>query len=104
MASFLKRLFGLGGGGGEEAGGSPEGAPTAKAIEHDGFTIKATPYKDGGQYQLCGIIEKDVGGELKTHRYIRAEKFAALDDAVEMTLAKGRQIVDQNGERVFKAG
>ena len=25
-----------------------------------------------------------------------------VDDAVEMTLSKGRQIVDQNGERVFR--
>lgn len=100
MASFLKRWFGIGGGEAEPA--SPETARTVKSIEHEGFTIRATPYKDGGQYQLCGVIEKEIGGELKSHRYIRAEKFPALDDAVEMTLSKGRQIVDQNGERVFK--
>ncbi len=99
MVSFLKKLFGMGGG--ADAAG-PDGAATAKSIEHDGFTIRATPYKDGGQYQLCGVIEKEIGGELKSHRYIRAEKFPGLDDAVEMTLSKGKQIVDQNGERVFK--
>jgi len=99
MASFLKRWFG---GGAAAETESPDTAPTAKQIEHEGFVIRATPYKEGGQFQLCGVIEKEVAGELKSHRYIRAEKFAGLDDAVEMTLMKGRQIVDQNGERVFK--
>ena len=50
--SFLKRLFG-GGGGSQDA----EGAP-AKQIEHKGFTIAATPYKNDGQYQTCGVVSK----------------------------------------------
>ena len=96
--SFLKSLLAKLGGG---AGGEAQPA-ASKEIEHAGFTIRATPYKEEGQYQLCGVIEKEVDGEMKSHRFIRAERFPGLDDAVEMTFAKGRQIVDQNGERVFK--
>lgn len=98
--SFLKSLFSKLAGGGD-AGGAEEAPKVAKEIEHDGFTIRATPYKEAGQFQLCGVIAKEVGGAMKEHRFIRAERFASLDDAVEMTLTKGRQIVDQNGERVF---
>ena len=51
--SFLKSLFGLGGKGDADA------APAAAAqVEHKGFTIKATPFKEAGQYQTCGIISK----------------------------------------------
>lgn len=94
--SFLKRLFG--GGGSDESAGS--GTP-AKQIEHKGFTIAATPYKNDGQYQTCGVVSKEIDGVLKEHRFVRADRFASLDDAVEVSLRKGQQIVDEQGERIF---
>ena len=93
--SFLKRLFG-GGGSDESAGGSP-----AKQIEYKGFTIAATPYKNDGQYQTSGVVSKEIDGVLKEHRFVRADRFAALDDAIEVSLRKGQQIVDEQGERIF---
>lgn len=94
--SFLKRLFGGGGGSEESAGGKP-----AKQIEHKGFTIAATPYKNDGQFQTSGVVSKEIDGVLKEHRFVRADRFAALDDAVEVSLRKGQQIVDEQGERIF---
>lgn len=95
--SFLKRFFG--------GGGSAE-APVAvdvvgKEIEHNGFLIRATPFKEGGQFQTCGVVSKEIDGVLKEHRFIRADRFAALDDAIDVSLKKGRQLVDEQGERVF---
>lgn len=94
--SFFKRLFG---------GGAPEASGPGKAartIEYNGFTISATPYKaDGGQYQTSGSVSKEVDGAVKEHRFIRADRFASLDDAVEVSLSKGRQLVDQLGDKVF---
>ncbi len=92
--SFLRRLF-----------GSKVAAETAEAdgpsVEHKGYTIKATPYVAQGQHQLCGVIEREVGGELKSARFIRADRFAAREDAEQAALAKGRQIVDEQGDKVF---
>ena len=93
--SFLKKLFGLGG------GEAPQEA-RAEPQDYEGFTILATPYKEGGQYQLCGVISKEIDGERREHRFIRADRFASMDDAVEMTLMKARQIIDQQGERIFR--
>ncbi|MBZ9872968.1 hypothetical protein LB542_19150 [Mesorhizobium sp. BR1-1-9] len=95
--SFLKRLFG---GGGDEAA-EPKSAAPAKQVEHKGFTISATPYKADGQYQTCGVVSKDVDGVLKEHRFIRADRFAGLDDAVDISIKKGIQLVDEQGERIF---
>jgi hypothetical protein len=92
--SFWKSLFG---GSSESAG---EGKPSAPA-EYNGFTIRAAPYKAEGQYQTAGVITKDVGGVPKEHKFIRADRHASYDDAVEFSLAKARQIVDQQGERMF---
>jgi hypothetical protein len=92
--SFLKRLFG---GGGEKV----EAPVVAKEIEHKGFIIRATPYKRDGQYQTSGTVSKEIAGVVKEHKFIRADRFAGLDDAVEVSLSKGRQIVDEQGERMF---
>ncbi len=94
--SFWKRLFG---GSGSAAG---ESSGPAKSIEHKGFTIHAEPYKSEGQYQTAGRIQKDVDGLAKEHRFIRADRFASFDEAVEFALLKGRQIVDEQGERIFR--
>lgn len=96
--SFLKSLFGL-------APKTPA-APTGplKTIEHNGFTIHATPYPEGGQHQLCGVVEKIVDGETRSHRFVRADRFPVLDEAVEFTLVKGRQLVDQEGDALFRRG
>jgi len=93
--SFWKRLFG----GGEDGGGS---APAVTGeMEHQGYVIRAMPFKEGGQYQTAGVIVKEVDGVLREHRFIRADRFASLEDASEFTLAKGRQIIEQNQGRVF---
>jgi len=94
--SFLKKLFGLG-----DPAGDPSGARPAKEIEHKGFTIAATPYKNDGQYQTCGVVSKEIDGVLKEHRFIRADRFAGLDDAVDVAIKKGKQIVDEQGEKIF---
>ena len=94
--SFLKRLFGLGGG---EA--KPSAPAVAKEAEHKGFTIHATPFREGGQFQTAGVVSKEIGGEIKEHRFIRADRFPSLDQAADHALVKGRQIIDEQGERVF---
>lgn len=94
--SFLKRLFG----GGDES--APAEAKPAGEAEHNGFLIRATPFKQDGQYQTCGVVSKEIDGVVKEHKFIRADRFAGLEDAVSITLNKGRQLVDEQGERLFK--
>jgi hypothetical protein len=95
--SFLKKFFG---GGSTDTGG--EAQPVAgKEIEHKGFTIRATPFKAEGQYQCCGLVIKEIDGVVKEHKFIRADRFASIDDAADIALRKGQQLVDEQGERIF---
>jgi hypothetical protein len=92
--AFWKKLFG---GSGGEGGQSS----SVKTLEHKGFLITAQPYKEGGQWQLAGTISKDVGGVMKEHRFVRADRFGDANEAAEIALSKGRQIIDEQGERIF---
>jgi hypothetical protein len=70
-------------------------------VEYKGYRIRPTPYLAGGQYQTAGIIEKDFAGDIRQHRFIRAERHASSEDAMAFAIAKGRQIIDETGDRLF---
>ena len=97
--SFFKKLFG--GGSGENAGSAPAEAKAKRQIEHQGYVIKATPYKEGGQWQTCGVITKTIDGDTREHRFIRADRFSDEDAAADHSIAKGKQMVEQVGDRMF---
>lgn len=91
--SFWKKLFGIEKGEAERA---------ADPVEYKGFTIHPRPYRENGQYQTAGLIEKEIGSLRKEHRFIRADRFAGFDDAVAFTVMKARQIIDQEGEAILR--
>ena len=93
--SFLKSLFG--GKGGERSGAAKAGATE----EYNGFVIRAAPQAQGGEHILAGSVEKEIGGELKSHTFIRADRFSSRDDAEAAALRKGKQLVDEQGDRLF---
>lgn len=94
--SFWKALFG---GGKSSEGEAPAGA--VRSVEHEGFLIEATPYLENGQYQVAGTISKTIDGVRKEHKFIRADRCPAIEDAADMSIRKGKQIVEQVGDRVF---
>ena len=95
--SWLSKLFGSGGS--DASVGTGVGAPEE---EYKGFTITAVSMSAGSEYQLAGRIEKDVRGEVRRYDFVRADRFSSKDDAVAMAISKGRQIVDEQGEQMFK--
>lgn len=89
--SFWKKLFG----GGDAA---EPAAPSVRGEEYKGFTIRFIAMAAGSEFQLSGLIEKDG----KTHTFIRADRFGSKTEAESATVAKGRQIIDEQGERIFE--
>jgi hypothetical protein len=71
-------------------------------VEYKGYVIRAAPFQSNSHYQTAGVIEREIGGVLKQHRFIRADAYATYDDAVNFTLNKARQIIDLQGERMFE--
>jgi len=94
--SFWKNLFG--------GGGTPKSIEPAVVGEeaYKGFTVKAITMPVGSEYQLAGTIEKSIEGELKTYKFVRADRFSSKEDVVVFSLAKGRQIIDEQGDGIFR--
>lgn len=95
--SFLKKLFGKA----KNTDTAVKDIPGSE-LEYEGFVIRATPYAAEGQLQSCGIISKTINGEMKEYRFVRADRFSTMDDAVRMVHIKGRQIIDENGDDIFQ--
>ncbi|MCU0906187.1 MAG: HlyU family transcriptional regulator [Rhodobacteraceae bacterium] len=92
--SLWSRLFGGGGGGGPA---TPRHSPET----HKGFTITPDPMREGPRFRIRGHVSKEVGGEMRTHTFIRADTLESEDAAVAATLGKGRQLIDEQGDRLF---
>ena len=93
--SWLTRL--LGGGEMARAETSTHGHPEM----HEGYEIRPAPTKAEGGWRIAATIEKEVGGERKVHKLVRADVIADRDAAVTASIAKARQVIDQQGESLF---
>jgi hypothetical protein len=84
------------------AGGASAGPAAAAApVEYKGYRIIPTPYRDKEQYQTSGTIQKEAPDGLKEHKFIRADTYHSRDDAIAFTIAKAKQIIDNQGDRIF---
>lgn len=84
--SLFSKLFG---------GGST--APKAQPEEYQGFTIVPQPAKEGGRFRIGAMIHK---GD-KSHHLIRADVLEDLDSANEASVGKAKQMIDEQGDRLF---
>jgi hypothetical protein len=98
MLSKLKEIFSRLSG---EGSGAPEAAAATAEVEYKGYMIRPTPYKNNGQYQTSGTIRKDTPEGAKEHKFIRADTYASLDDANAFAIMKAKQLIDQQGDRMF---
>lgn len=89
--SLLSRLF----------GGGASATPEAKPKIYNGFAIYPEPIREGTRFRISARIEKEVNGEQKTHKLIRADTLEDMDSAVEASIRKAEQVIDEQGERLF---
>ena len=90
--SLLSKLFGGGGSAPKEV------APEA----YNGFNIFSDPIREGGQFRVAARIEKEIGGEVKVHQLIRADTLESLDTAIDVTINKAKQVIDEQGDSIFR--
>jgi len=98
--SILKKLFG----GGGRRGGNGVSPPMTVVAEQeiDGVKVEAAPIaEDGGQFRLCALLSKEIGGEVKTHKLIRADVFPSRDEAVDAAFRKARRVIEEQGDALF---
>jgi len=83
-------------------GSKPSGGEAPQvSVEHEGYTITPTPIPEGGQFRLCGVISKNIDGELRKHRLVRADMLPSVEVANEFTIRKAKQAISEQGDRLF---
>ena len=95
--SFLSRLFGAK----RPTAAAPADDKVTGEIEHKGFVVRAVPFRQNGQFQTAGTIEKEGGGVRRTYRFVRADRSTMVEEVTDIALAKGRLIIDEQGEGLF---
>lgn len=90
--SLWSRLFGN-----SDGPGSTGPEPT----EYEGFLIYPEPVREGSKWRIAARIEKAVGDEVHRHDLIRADTLDSQDEAVDASLRKARQMIDEQGARIF---
>lgn len=83
------------------SGSSEEKTLAVEPVIHDGFRILVDPVKESAGFRVAARIEKEIGGEVRTHRMVRADTLSTAEAAAEMTLRKAKALIDQQGESIF---
>ena len=89
LGNFFKSVFS-----GPTGLGQPE--PSAP-VDYKGFSIEAAPINEDGKYRSAGFISGEVDGEIKRVQFIRADQNGELQAAIDHSIAKARQIIDEQG-------
>lgn len=93
--SFFSKIFG---GGKDASSNEPQ---VLGEEDYNGYKITAIEMKQGSEFILAGNISKTIGDELKLKKFIRADRLTGKQQASEAALKKAKQIIDQEGDRLF---
>ncbi len=94
FGKILKYLFGGSSAASKEALSEP--------LEYKEFTIEAAPIDEGGKYRTAGYISGKLEGEARRIRFIRADENADRQSAIDHSIYKARQIIDEQGASLLK--
>jgi hypothetical protein len=94
IASMFRSLFGRG-----EGAEAP--AKAEAATEYNGYLIHPAPRRQASGWLTAGSITKEFPDGVKEHQFIRADTYTDHTDAVAFCVQKAKQIIDEQGDRMF---
>ena len=82
--------------------GAPAAAPPAEAVEYKGYRITPAPERQPSGWNTAGLIAKTFEDGVKEHRFVRVDTHSSKDDAIAFSITKAQQIIDEQGDRLFR--
>lgn len=89
--------------GGADSSGS-DGATLDTDESYKGYRVEAHPNQEGSGWQVAGRIRSEDDADTREHSFVRADIVSSWDEAVAVSLQKGRQLVDDYGDAVLERG
>ncbi len=81
--------------------GAAKQEPSAQPVEYEGYSIIATPISENGQYRTDGTIQRQKDGVVQESRFIRADNNTDRQAAIDHSIRKAQQIIDEQGDALF---
>lgn len=100
---MLKKLFG-GRRAANQSSGPLEPGETAAQERYEGYELLARPIREGNVWRVAGTVRGGDGDSAESQDFVRADTMADHDEAVQMSLLKARQLVDERGRGLFHRG
>jgi len=94
LMDTLRNLFG---------GGGETGGAAAEPVDYNGYRITPAPQRQASGWNTAGVITKTFDDGVKEHKFIRVDTHTSQDDAVAFSITKGQQIIDEQGDRIFRS-
>ncbi len=94
IVDTLRRLFG--------GGAGP--ATSVEPVEYHGYRITPAPQRQASGWNTAGVIAKTFEDGVKEHRFVRVDTHTSKDDAIAFSITKAQQIIDEQGDRLFRSG
>ena len=92
MKKLIQKILGSGG---------PKGPKRGDGVSYKELMIYPQVQQEGGQWRVAGVIEKRAGETAQEHHFIRADLLSSHEEAEAFAIRKGRQIIDEQGNRLF---
>lgn len=74
----------------------------SEAVSYKGYMIIPTPRKVDTGWTTEGKISKEIGGVLKSQRFIRVDTHSDRNEAITLSILKAKKIVDEQGDGLFR--
>lgn len=98
VIKFLGKLFAR-----DPKATEPVAEPAGEPVDYNGYSISAAPIREGSQYRTAGSISKEIDGELRSSAFIRADNHTDRQQAIDHSIGKGKQVVDERGDKLFNS-
>lgn len=96
FGAFVKRLLGA-----SAASRASGEVRSADPVPYQGYTIVAAPRPQNGQLLTAGTIHKTFPEGDKAQAFVRADTHTDWESACRHAVVKGKQIIDERGDRLF---
>ena len=92
LMDSLRSLFGSGG----------KAEARHETVEYRGYLIRPAPQRQPSGWNTAGVITKEFPDGVKEQTFIRVDTHSSQDDAVSFSVIKAQQIIDEQGDRLFR--
>ena len=81
---------------------TPPEEKTMAPVEFEGYSIEPVVHEEQGKYYTAGRISKSFDSGVKSQSFIRADTHTSRESAAEHSVQKAKQIIREQGDKLFR--